>query len=246
VPRPLRWTAAGAVLAGLLLGGAPALAAGEQRADWVWPLAGTPQVARGFEPPPQRWAAGHRGVDLLALAGAVVRSAGAGSVTFAGSLAGRGVVVVAHADGTRTTYEPVVATVQRGDQVGVGQALGRLTVVGGHCLPLACLHWGRRRGEVYLDPMLLLRPGPARLLPVWAGAQDRRPAEWSARPPVRTGPAIPPDATRSAPRWQLVAGTATGLPLVTALAVLALLVVLVVTRRRRPHSRAGSSAASNA
>jgi murein DD-endopeptidase MepM/ murein hydrolase activator NlpD len=243
-------TAAGAVLTCALLGAAPARAAGEQRADWVWPLAGTPQVARGFDPPPQRWAAGHRGVDLLARADAVVRSAGAGSVTFAGRLAGRGVVVVAHADGTRTTYEPVLASVQRGDRVGVGQALGRLAVVGGHCVPLACLHWGRRRGEVYLDPMLLLRPGPARLLPVWAGAPDGSSSAWSVRRPMRTGPAVPPDAIppnaiRSAPRWRLVSGKVTGLPLVTALVVLAVLATLV-SRRRRPHRRAGSSAASSA
>jgi hypothetical protein len=251
VPRPVWRTATGAVLACLLLGAGPARAASEQRADWVWPLAGPPQVARGFDPPPQRWAAGHRGVDLLARDGAGVRSAGAGSVTFAGRLAGRGVVVVAHADGTRTTYEPVLATVRRGDQVGVGQAVGRLTVVGGHCVPLACLHWGRRRGEVYLDPMLLLRPGPARLLPVWSGARDGPSTAWSAGRPVPTGPAVPPDAIRSTPRWQLVSGAATGLPLATvgtALSGLALMAALaaLARRRRRPHSRAGSSAASSA
>jgi hypothetical protein len=211
----------------------------------VSPLAGVPQVARGFDPPPRRWAAGHRGVDLLAPAGAVVRSAGAGSVTFAGRLAGRGVVVVAHADGTRTTYEPVIATVQRRDQVGLGQALGRLTVAGGHCVPLACLHWGRRRGEVYLDPMLLLRPGPARLLPVWSGERGDPSTAWSARRPMPRVSAVPPEAARSAPRRQLVSAAATGLPLLTALAVLAASAA-GARRRRRPHSREGSSAASRA
>ena len=247
VPRPAGWTAA-AVLACLLLGAGPALAAGGQPAAWVWPLAGTPQVARRFDPPPQRWAAGHRGVDLLARAGAVVRSAGAGSVTYAGLLAGRGVVVVAHADGTRTTYEPVVATVRRGDQVGAGQPLGRLAVVGGHCVPLVCLHWGRRRGAVYLDPMLLLRPGPARLLPVWSGARDGPSTGWSLRRPMPTRTAVPPAAVRSAPRWRLVSGAVTGRPIGTAGAVLALLAVLAASalRRRRPHSRVGSSAASSA
>jgi hypothetical protein len=247
VPRPVWATAAGAVLAGLLLAAGPARAAvGEQGAEWVSPLAGPPQVARGFDPPPRRWAPGHRGVDLLAPAGAVVRSAGGGSVTFAGRLAGRGVVVVAHADGTRTTYEPVVATVQRGDQVDVGQDLGRLTVAGGHCVPVACLHWGHRRGEVYLDPMLLLRPGPPRLLPLWSGGTRQEPSTaWSSHGPRASGPAGPPDAARSAPRWQLVSAAATGLPLVTALAVLAASAA-GARRRRRPHSREGSSAASRA
>jgi hypothetical protein len=244
MPRP-GWTAA-AVLSCLLLGAGPALATGGQPAAWVWPLAGTPQVARGFDPPLQRWAAGHRGVDLLARTGAIVRSAGAGSVTYAGLLAGRGVVVVTHGDGTRTTYQPLVATVQRGDQVGVGQALGRLTVAGGHCVPLACLHWGRRRGEVYLDPMLLLRPGPARLLPVWSGAGDGPSTESSVRPPMPAPTAGRADAVSSAPRWRLVSGAVTGRPLATAGALLALVAAAATVRRRRPHSRVGSSAASSA
>jgi hypothetical protein len=30
----------------------------------------------------------------------------------------------------------------------------------------ACLHWGLRRGETYLDPMTLLSPPRVRLLPM--------------------------------------------------------------------------------
>ena len=33
------------------------------------------------------------------------------------------------------------------------------------CTAEACLHWGLRRGEVYLDPLSLLRPPRVRLLP---------------------------------------------------------------------------------
>ena len=39
-----------------------------------WPLDGSPAVVRGFDPPPQPWLPGHRGVDLAAPPGAVVRS----------------------------------------------------------------------------------------------------------------------------------------------------------------------------
>jgi hypothetical protein len=244
VPGPSWGAAACALALGVLTGAGPASAAGEHHSEWRWPLAGPPRVVRAFDPPPQRWAAGHRGVDLLTRVGVVVRSAGAGSVTFAGPLAGRGVVVVAHGDGTRTTYEPVTATVTRGDRVRAGDLLGRLSAAGSHCLPLACLHWGRRRGELYLDPMLLLRRGPARLLPVWVGARDGPSLHRSPRPPVAaersTGPAASGSGT-SAPPWRLAAAVGAGPAAAAALAAL-----IARADRRRAQSKAGSSAASRA
>ena len=59
-----------------------------------------------------------------------------------------------HGD-TRTTYEPVRATVSVGDEVAAGQPIGLLEVGGSHCFPTACLHWGWLRGRTYLDPLLL-------------------------------------------------------------------------------------------
>jgi murein DD-endopeptidase MepM/ murein hydrolase activator NlpD len=125
------------------------------------------QVVRRFDPPTTPYGPGHLGVDLRAARGAAVRAAAAGVVTFAGPVAGRGVVVVLHADGIRTEYEPVRALVGAGAHVLRGQPIGVLD--GGHpgCSG-ACLHWGARRGDRYLDPLGLLRPlGPVVLLP-WA------------------------------------------------------------------------------
>jgi murein DD-endopeptidase MepM/ murein hydrolase activator NlpD len=130
-----------------------------------WPLDGVPTVVRRFDPPPEPWLAGHRGVDLAAAPGAAVRSAGPGTVVFAGMVAGRGVVSVEHPDGLRTTYEPVVATVVTGAAVDRGTHLGVLAPGHAGCAAAACLHWGLRRGDTYLDPLLLLGFARVRLLP---------------------------------------------------------------------------------
>jgi len=130
-----------------------------------WPV--TPaRVVRRFDPPPQRWLAGHRGVDLAARPGAVVRSAGPGRVLYAGDVTGRGVVSVVHAGGLRTTYEPVLATVAVGTEVAAGDQLGLLAAGHPGCPAEACLHWGLRQGDRYLDPLALVGLGRVRLLPL--------------------------------------------------------------------------------
>lgn len=145
---------------------AAALAGPPPPGAWVRPLDGADvQVVRGFEPPGRQWLPGHRGVDLAAAAGSTVRTAGAGVVTYAGAVAGRGVVVVSHGD-LRTTYEPVTAHVSAGGRVEAGQAIGTLDVAGSHCAPDACLHWGLLAGDTYLDPFGLLAGRRVRLLPL--------------------------------------------------------------------------------
>jgi murein DD-endopeptidase MepM/ murein hydrolase activator NlpD len=121
-------------------------------------------VDRRFTPPAERWLAGHRGVDLRTSTGAVVRAAGAGRVTYAATLAGRGVVVVDHGR-LRTTYEPVEAAVQLGALVLAGAPIGVVAPGSGHCGDGRCLHLGLRQGSTYLDPLLILRPTAALLRP---------------------------------------------------------------------------------
>jgi len=137
----------------------------------VWPLQPTPRVVRAFDPPDSAWGSGHRGVDLAGAVGQVVHTALPGRVTFAARLAGRGVVVVDHGS-TRTTYEPVVATVRVGDVLARGQPIGGLELAGSHCFPQVCLHWGWRRGDTYLDPLLLVGGDPIVLLPLWQESPD--------------------------------------------------------------------------
>src|SRR5690349_9920713 len=109
--------------------------------SYSWPLA-PPRVTRRFEAPPQPWLAGHRGVDLAGTPGTQVRAAAAGTVVYAGPLAGRGVVSVLHAGGLRSTYEPVTPSVTTGDAVTAGQPLGILDTGHPGCPAPACLHWG--------------------------------------------------------------------------------------------------------
>jgi murein DD-endopeptidase MepM/ murein hydrolase activator NlpD len=140
----------------------------------AWPVGNRPVVLRGWEPPATAYGRGHRGVDLSAAPGTPVRAVAAGRVFFAGRVAGKGVVSVELA-GTgdpplRTTYEPVRASVKKGEEVAAGAVLGTVEPTGSHCTT-PCVHWGLRRAETYLDPLSLLPPwllsrGPSRLLPV--------------------------------------------------------------------------------
>ncbi|MGI5160313.1 M23 family metallopeptidase [Microbispora sp. CA-102843] len=134
---------------------------------WRWPLSGPTRPIRRFDPPPQRWLAGHRGVDLAARPGEKVVAAGPGVVGLAERVAGRGVVTISHSDGLRTTYLPVRALVRPGDVVAAGQVIGILEEdAAAHCTA-PCLHWGLLRGRLYLDPLLLFGLGQVRLLPRW-------------------------------------------------------------------------------
>jgi hypothetical protein len=160
--------AAAVCLLALCLCAGPSTAAAASFADdgaWVWPLRPRPTVVRGFDPPAHDWLPGHRGVDLAGKTGQAVHSAGAGVVTYAGRLAGIGIVVVRHGD-LRTTYQPVRAAVHAGSAVDAGEVIGRLESAGSHCAPAVCLHWGLLKGRTYLDPLSLVGAGPPRLLPL--------------------------------------------------------------------------------
>jgi murein DD-endopeptidase MepM/ murein hydrolase activator NlpD len=139
--------------------------AAQSRFDW--PLAAPHPVVRPFHAPATPYGPGHRGVDLGGQPGTPVKAAGDGVVVYAGQLAVRGVVSIDHGDGLRTTYEPVTAVVTVGQRATRGTVIGHLAP--GHlgCAG-ACLHWGARRGEEYLDPLGLLSRGRVRLLP-WDG-----------------------------------------------------------------------------
>lgn len=138
--------------------------------DWQSPLPGDVVVVRGFDPPAQPWLPGNRGVDLLGRPGEQVLAAGAGTVSYAGTVARVPVVAIRHPNGLETTYEPVVALVKRGQSVRAGQPIGKLVTAWSHCPPRTCLHWGLKRADRYLDPLGLLGLERVRLLPMGNGS----------------------------------------------------------------------------
>ena len=125
---------------------------------------------RFFDAPAPDWQRGHRGVDLAGSPGQTVYAAGAGTVVYAGVLAGRPVVSISHSGGLRTSYEPVESVVRAGQVVDAGAPLGLLLPGHPGCPAAACLHWGAMWGPAshadYVDPLGLLADTPIRLKPL--------------------------------------------------------------------------------
>src|SRR5262249_9015613 len=130
-----------------------------------------------------RLGSSHGGVDFAGQPGDPVRAANRGVVALVASffLAGN-VVYIDHGAGVVTGYfhltEAMVAagdTVERGQQIGVVGATGRVT--GPH------LHWSARYGEHTLDPM-----GLVELTSASAPAPARRASKAAARKPAVKSP----------------------------------------------------------
>lgn len=186
--RPVRPGAGARMLAVLLLAAVllallPEGSARGEGARWRWPVPSPHTVLAPFQAPEHRYGSGHRGIDIaVPEGGAPVRAVEAGTVRFSGTVAGRGVVSVRHADGLLSTYEPVHGLMTTGSRVEAGEVLGTLETgaAASHCTAGDCLHLGARRGGAYLDPLPLLGArGPSVLLP-WAGASHDRGPAWAA------------------------------------------------------------------
>jgi hypothetical protein len=154
-----------------------------------------------FRPPACLWCAGNRGIDYAVASGTAVRASAAGTVTFAGAIGAERFVTVLHGDGLRTTYA-FLATIA----VHVGQPVARGAVVG---TAGVALHFGVRRGTVYLDPELLLGGGRlvARLVPI-SGARPRGAAGAPARAPPLSplAPGKGPFDSATMTRWPVTGG----------------------------------------
>lgn len=150
----------------LLLPAAAVPQAAVARPDWDWPLTPKPAVMRAFDPPDKPWMSGHRGVDLEATHdGVPVTSPAPGTVSFVGVVVDRPVITIDHGSGLRSSFEPVESPLAAGDAVAQGEIIG--TLQPGHCGDLACVHWGVRRGDDYVNPLEFVTDlRPSILLPV--------------------------------------------------------------------------------
>ena len=147
-----------------------------------------PRVIHPFEKPAQRWSAGHRGVDLAVPENdRRVYAPAPGKVVFSGTVVNRKVLVIAHPDGRRSTFEPMDEALPVGTTVAVGDVIGTVaTTSGGNSerpyrrCSTPCLYWGVRQGGTrgdgsgktaeYINPMSLLgSKEPSILLPVPGG-----------------------------------------------------------------------------
>ena len=147
-----------------------------------------PRVIHPFEKPAQRWSAGHRGVDLAVPENdRHVYAPAPGKVVFSGTVVNRKVLVIAHPDGRRSTFEPMDEALPVGTTVTAGEVIGTVAgAAGGNSerpyrrCSTPCLYWGVRQGGTrgdgsgkdaeYINPMSLLgSKEPSILLPVPGG-----------------------------------------------------------------------------
>ncbi|MUN08484.1 peptidoglycan DD-metalloendopeptidase family protein [Agromyces luteolus] len=118
---------------------------------WLWPVGPPVIVVAPFRAPPTPYSAGHRGIDLAAAAGSTVVAPAAGVVSFAGPVAGRGVLSIDHGDGVVSSIEPVEADLAAGAAVRAGEPVATVST-GGHC-DGGCVHFGVRVHGEYVSPL---------------------------------------------------------------------------------------------
>jgi hypothetical protein len=198
----------------------------------VAPLGGP--VARGFDVGENPFEGGrHRGVDLAASPGAVVRAPCRGKVVVAGRVGSSGGVVTVLCGRWRVSVMPLASVaVRRGADVRPHARLGVLARSPAH----AGLHLGVRRDGVrfgYVDPLRFLAPPSSApfVAPPGRAPPPRRAPPPAAAPRFVPG-RVPVPGVAPWPAW-------TGLALVLAGAGLRWRVRVAALRRRRPSTAAG-------
>lgn len=130
--------------------------------QWRWPVLPPIRVVAPFRAPASPYASGHRGIDLAIERSATIVAPEAGTVSFAGAVAGRNVVAIDHGGGIVSAIEPVDALVAEGQAVAAGDPLG-IVSSGGHC-DSGCVHFGVRVDGEYVSPFLFLGGIPRAVL----------------------------------------------------------------------------------
>jgi murein DD-endopeptidase MepM/ murein hydrolase activator NlpD len=127
---------------------------------WQAPCGLPLRTVHPWKPPPTKYSAGHRGIDLNLCT--AVHAPEAGEVTFVGTVVDREVITVSTDTRTKYSFEPLTSKLRKGDRVERGQVLGTVSG-GGHCAN-TCLHFGVRVDGEYVNPLRFLLGRPV-LLP---------------------------------------------------------------------------------
>jgi murein DD-endopeptidase MepM/ murein hydrolase activator NlpD len=144
------------LLAAMIVAATVGTATAALAGTWSWPVVGP--VIRAFDPPASPYGAGHRGIDIAAIPGSIVRSPAAGTVAFAGSIGADLYVSIDHGGGLRTTYSWVSALlVDKGESVIAGQPVA-LSGYGHPGSSTPSLHFGVTLNGAYVDPLGYLLP----------------------------------------------------------------------------------------
>jgi murein DD-endopeptidase MepM/ murein hydrolase activator NlpD len=200
---------------------------------WRWPVEG--RVVTHYRNGEDPYAAGqHRGIDIAAPAGARVRAARSGTVTFFGAIGRSGLTVSVRTSDGRfdTSYlHLAAAAVGRGDRVHAGDTIGTVGTSGRGSVAEPHLHLGvRAAGErhAYRDPLTLLPPPPPpaeprpapRTVPAPAPGTPPAPLPARAAAPALPAPALPalaPAPALAAPALPLTPAPALAAPALPAL-----------------------------
>jgi Peptidase family M23 len=176
------------------------LVAAPAHAAWRPPVDGA--VARGFDPGRSPYEGGrHRGIDLAAPPGSVVRAPCSGRVLVAGRVGTSGRVVTVLCGRWRVSQLPLATVlVRRGSVAARGAAVGTVARSRAH----AGLHLGVRRDGSpfgYVDPLRFLR-GERPVAPMPLGGRGPRPRagrRWSLPRGSNPRPAATPVRAGSSP-----------------------------------------------
>lgn len=228
-------------------------------APWSWPVRG--RLASRFWVGPDRFGPGQRrGIVIAAPAGAPVRAACAGTVTFAGFVGDSGLTVTVSCGALAATYVHLGSlAVRRGAAVARGERIGAVGASGRPRIAAPQVGLGARRrtgGREYIDPLRLLgepdlaRPGaPVGPPPARVPSPPRRPplpAPAPALPAPGLSPVAAPGGALPLGRLWLPAGA--GL-LAAGLGAGGIGAALAASRRRRrvravgpPATRGGAQA----
>lgn len=140
----------------------------EPRAETAWvTVVPAMEIIEAFDPPDEAWLKGHRGIDVLAVAGEPLRAPAAGVIRFRGSVAGTATISIETDSGYVVSFQPATSELKKGEKFTAGAEIGTVGD-GTHC-DSSCVHigvWLASSQKKYLDPAKLFGQEQSILLPL--------------------------------------------------------------------------------